>query len=396
MVTLRPHGSGRFFSASILGLWLIGWLAGECFGLWLLGNALVALISGSDSGPVHLKQGPAVAVGGFVLLWLTIWTIGGLGAMTEFFRLICGEDRVSGENGGLSLQRSRGPFHSRREIPREKLRRLVLTGRGALAAETTTGFVELSRLGTLEERQAALQSLKAELKLPEIDSAALAATLPRGWEEVITPEGERAVVPDRAARLRTARIVGAIAAALAWGTVAVLDQVAKKPPVLVPAIQLALATLAATIAAVWLGWGRMEWRPGSGVVTQRRRFGSGVRDVFQARGFELLLANDRSGNVEWYALDAVADPSDASAPSVMTPLPGKKRKRITSAARDPMIPRQLGAYLARAGNVPFVDRTTPEARAADLALLKQQFETRGRLGRLAVRLVTESEKRKQA
>jgi hypothetical protein len=121
-----------------------------------------------------------------------------------------------------------------------------------------------------------------------------------------------------------------------------------------------------------------------------------VRDMFAARGLELLLANDRSGNAEWYALDAVSDPGDASAPSVMTPLPGKKRKRITTVARDPMVPRQLGAYLARAGNVPFVDRTTPEARAADLALLTQQLGSRGPLGRLAVRLVVEADKRKQA
>jgi hypothetical protein len=139
----------------------------------------------------------------------------------------------------------------------------------------------------------------------------------------------------------------------------------------------------------------MEWRIGSGVVTQRKRFGSGVKDVFEARGFELLLAKDSRGDAERYALDAVADPAAASAASILTPFPGKKRKRIT-VARDPMVPRQLGAYLSRAGNVPFVDRTTPEARAADLAFLKQQLGGRGPLGRLAVRLVVEADKRKQA
>jgi hypothetical protein len=345
---------------------------------------------------MHLKQGSALAMGGFVLLWLTVWTVAGLAAMTEFFRLICGEDRVNAENGSITIEGSRGPFHSRREIPRETLRRLLLTGRGALAVETATGQVELSHLGTLEERQAALQSLTAQLKLPEIDPVALAAVLPKGWEEIITPEGERAVIPDRAARLKRARIVAALALALAWGTVAVLGRIAETPGIFPFAIQLALGTVVATIAAVWLQWGRMEWRPGSGLVTQRRRFGSGVRDMFQARGFELLLASDRDGNAEWYALDAVADPAEASAPSALTPLPGKKRKRITSVARDPMAPRQLGAYLARAGGVTFVDRTTPEARAADLASLTRQLGGRGPLGRLAVRLVVEAEKRKQA
>src|SRR5258708_7496078 len=103
MVTLNAQGSGRYFGATFLGLWLCGWLAGECFGLWLLGNAAVAMISGDGlgSGPIRIQPGAAIAIGGFVVLWLTIWTIGGIAALHEFFRLLCGEDRMSSGGSGL-------------------------------------------------------------------------------------------------------------------------------------------------------------------------------------------------------------------------------------------------------------------------------------------------------
>jgi len=63
---------------------------------------------------------------------------------------------------------------------------------------------------------------------------------------------------------------------------------------------------------------------------------------------------------------------------------------------DPMAARQLGIYLARAGNVPFLDHTAPEVHAAEVARMKEQLGKAGALGRLAVRLVEISEKRKQA
>jgi hypothetical protein len=398
MVTLRPRGGGRFFAATFLGVWLCGWAFGEGYVLWLLANGACALLSGTalGSGPIRIGTGPFLGVGAFLVAWLVVWTIGGMAAMQEFFRLLCGEDRLLAEGGGLSIQNLRGPFRKRREFPRDSLRRLVLTGpRGALAAETSRGTVPLSLLGTREERETAAATLRTELGLSEPSPASVPAALPKGWEEIITPEGERAVVPDHARRRVQARIASVVALTLATATAAAIRASFDQARFVAFAVQLMLGTVVLACAAVWLARGRMEWRIGSGRMTLRRRFGAGARDVFEARGFELVLTHDRGDNYDCFALDALSDPPGAPAPHQSWTGTGKNRKRVTTAVRDATAPRQLGAYLARAGNVPFVDRTTPEARAADLALLKSQIEKSGPLGRFALRVVADVKIRKQ-
>lgn len=399
MVTLRARGASRFFAAGFLGIWLSGWAAGEGFALWLLANGVCALMAGTalGSGPIRLKEGPAIAIGGFLLLWLAIWTVGGMAALTEFFRLLWGEDRIGAEGGGLSVVHVRGPFRSRRELPRDAVRRFVLTGRGALAVETPSETVELSRLGSFDEREAAVKTLRTELGLKEPDAASIPVTLPRGWEEIITPEGERAVVPDHEIRRIKAKIAGIAAFGLATAAVFAVRESLGREALWPFAVQLALGTFALAAASVWLARGRMEWRIGSGRLTLRRRFGPGVRDVFEAHGFELTLAQDRSDHYDWFALDALTDPPGTTAgPAPLVTVMGKKRRRITSVVRDAGVPRQLGLYLAKAGDIPFVDRTTPEACAAELTLLKAQLEKAGPLGRLAIRLVVNTKERKQA
>jgi len=49
--------------------------------------------------------------------------------------------------------------------------------------------------------------------------------------------------------------------------------------------------------------------------------------------------------------------------------------------------RELAAWLARATGLPLDDRTTPDARAAQLAELRTLLENSGRLGRWAGKLV---------
>jgi hypothetical protein len=220
--------------------------------------------------------------------------------------------------------------------------------------------------------------------------------LPKGWEEIITPEGERAVVPDHALRRVHARVAGVGALGLATAGAAAVRASMDQARFVAIAIQLILGAAVLACAAVWLGRGRMEWRIGSGRVTLRRRFGAGVRDVFEAQGFELVIATDRSDNrSDYFGLDAVSGTPGLALPLVTRTGGSKTRKRVTTVARDPSVPRQLGLYLARVGNLPFVDRTTPEARAADLTLLKDRLEKSGPLGRLAVRFVVDVKTRKQ-
>ena len=396
MVSLKPRGPMRFFAAVFLLFWLCGWAAGECFALWFLGNGAVALMSGTPfmSGRAPVQAGPAIAVGVFLLFWLTLWTMGGFAAIGELLRQVWAEDRLLVEGAGLVVVRSRGPFRRHREFPRDTLRRMFLTpGAGALAVESSGATVEISRLGTFEEREAAATALRAEIGLSETDTdAAVVNALPKGWEETITPEGERAVIPDRRVRRVQARVAAVFAFLLGAATVAIVRQSLLRREMIPVAIQFVLGTIALACAASWLTRGRMEWRVGSGRMTLRRRFGANARDVFEAQRFEVTVERGSKGG-DWFALEAVSDPAGAPpAPPTWRTLM-RNRRRITSVANDPSIPRQLGAYLARAGGVSLEDRTTVAARKAEFEAMKEQLEKSGPLGRFAVRFVAQAQDR---
>jgi len=410
MISLKAYGPLRFVAAGFLLFWLCGWLAGECFALWFLGNGLVALMSGTPflSGRSPVQVGPAIAVGSFLLLWLALWTVGGIAAISELLRLVAGEDRLAVEGSGLTVIHRRGPFRSRREFPRDTLQRLYLTPtRCALAVDSSRGTVELSRLGTLEERDHAAKALRSELGLSDVDSSAVANALPKGWEEIITPEGERAVIPSQATRRIQARVAAVFAFLLGAGAVAAIPKTFLNPALIVGAIQLGLGAVALGFATAWLSRGRMEWRIGSGRVTLRRRFGSKVKDVFEAERFELAIEKDSDGDTR-FTLVAVSDPSGTPGGSTMTVSTSsgtasaslatwttllKNRRRITSVANNPSTARQLGAYLARAAGVPFEDRTSPEARQAEFQLIKEQLEKAGPVGRFAMRFLVRAQER---
>ena len=399
MITLKPRGAGRFFTAGFLLFWLCGWAIGEGFALWILGNGAAALMTGTPlgSGRTPLQMGPALAMGAFLVVWLAFWTLGGIAAIAALLQMVWAEDRLSTEGGRLVLERQRGPFRRRREFPRDTVRRILISPRnGALALETGQATIELSPLGTLEERAAAARTLQSELGIADVALVPPDATLPKGWEEVITPEGVRVVAPDRSTR----RIQARVAAALTFGAgaiaAALIRESLDKLQLLPFAILFSLGAAALALGTAWLARGRREWRIGSGSLTLRRRFGSRVKDVFEARRFELVTTRDSDSDV-WITLEAVSEAGGSEPPAVhpMQLVHPKNRRRVTSMTGDPMIPRRLGAYLARAGNVPFVDRTTPEARQADLAALQEQLEKSGPIGRFAVRLALESQKRKR-
>jgi hypothetical protein len=410
MVTLRPHGVGRFVTAAFLAFWLCGWAIGEAFALWILGNGAAALITGMPLGPGHapLQAGPALAVGGFVLLWLAFWTLGGFLAIRELLRLLLSEDQFSAGGSGLVVMRRLGAFRTSREFPRDTLRRILLAPpHGALAIETSAATVELSRLGTRAEREAAVNTLRSELGIPDIGLASDPDPLPKGWEEIITPEGDRAIVPDLAVRKVQARVAFVVTLAIGAVAFAIARESIQRLGLIPFAILFALATLALVWGTVWLARGRPEWRIGNGRVILRRRFGSNVRDLFEAQRLELVATSDSDGD-DWFALEAVAAAAGTPGPgAASTPGPGtqalgrfspasmKHRRRVTSALHDPNVPRRLGAYLARVGSIPFEDRATPEVREAEVAALREQLEKSGPLGRFAVNLVVKIQKQKR-
>ena len=398
---LRPHGAGRYFSAGFLAFWLCGWAVGEGFALWFLVAGVRALLTGEPlPGAAPTSVAGLLAVAGFLLIWLTLWTVGGIAALGELLRCLWSEDRVAVGPTGLRVTRWIGPFRSRREFPRDRLRRVSLAPRtAALALETDAATVELTRLGTRAEREELAAALRARLGLDAAgDAARTAEGLPAGWSEVVTPEGECVLVADSAARRRQARVTAGAAMILGAAALWLVSR-AVADLALAPLAAMAVAAAAgAAWGALWLWRGRMEWLLGSGRVVLRRRFGPAVREVFTAHALELAISSDSDGD-DWYALEALAAVEPEPEPSWRRPrASGKTRRRVAQVLRDPVAPRRLGAWLARRCDLPLRDRASAEARAADLAAataaLRVELARAGKLGPLLLRVVTRLEKNK--
>ena len=392
LARFKARGAGRFFSSAFLIFWLCGWAVGECFALWLLGNGVVALMSGEplSRGQGPLQPGPALLAGAFILFWLALWTVGGVAAIAEVLRLLWGEDRLLVREAKLRLERRRGPFRFTREFPRDTIARILIVPRGGtLSLETARERILLTTLGTPAERVEAAGPLASELALS--DAASELAALPRGWEEVVTPEGERALVPDARLRQNQAFVVGVLSLLLAAVAIVLLRE-SWGAPALLPSVALAAAgAIALGWGATWLARGRMEWRLANRRLQLRRRFGGIVQDVFEAERLELVATTDSDGD-EWCTLYAVRGPAET------TTVPGGlktevERKRIAAAMNDPTVPTRLATWLARNGCVPLTDRTTRRAREQELVMLREQLAVSGPLGRFVMRLLDAAQKR---
>lgn len=397
VVRFRPQGVARFFPAAFLAFWLCGWAVGECLAIGFLAKGVLALMNGTpfEQGQGALPLGAAIAMGAFLIFWLSLWTLGGFGAMCELLRLLWSEDKIIANRGGLTLARSLGPFRIRREFPHDEIRQVLLAPRNcALGVETTRGRFELSRSGTREEREEAIGVLRTELGLSDAAPESEPVRLPKGWQQIITPEGERALVADIATRRNQARLVAVLGVGMVGVALLALAQLQHGFSALPGALIATLTALGLASGAAWLSRGRIEWRMGNGRVTQRRRFGSKVTDLFEAVRLELVMTTD-SDNDDCYALEAVndvAEPQPAS--GQWKRLQSKNRRRIAAALRDPVVPRQLGAWLAREANVPIQDRTTPAARKVDMKQVRLQLEKAGPLGRIAARFIVDAQEKR--
>lgn len=152
-VSFRARGWGRAVTALFLLLWLAGWAAGEWF---VLRAILWAMEGGAGSAAMRALEHPVGwLVGGFALIWITMWTYGGLAALFELGRITVGRDRLTIGSDGWTVRRGVGPFASTKHfLPREV--RDVFTRRrgGALMLDTPAGDVLATSFGTAEERAA--------------------------------------------------------------------------------------------------------------------------------------------------------------------------------------------------------------------------------------------------
>jgi len=185
----RARGMGRYFIGAFLGFWLCGWAAGEVAVLGILGYGVWALANGmplfaqatAEAEPASTPLVAVFAVGGFLLVWLGIWTFGGTKAIFQFLRLVVGEDRVVVGRDSLRMIEKAGPFRRTREVPRRDIVRLFFKGRSQPAlmvatASTSYAVVSLAEGSELEELR---DLLAQELEIPEEERPAL----PREEEE---------------------------------------------------------------------------------------------------------------------------------------------------------------------------------------------------------------------
>jgi len=381
---LDVTGIGRFFSAAFLVVWLAGWAVGEAFALWFLAVGARALVTGQppEPGRASLRPELALPVGLFLLFWLSLWTLGGVMAGRELLRILFGRDRIRLGDAALEIEHSYGLFRLREELPRVELRRFYRKPRGAaLCVETTCGMTELTRLGTPAERAELEQTLNAAIHLAA--QPAPAGALPTGWCELSSLERDSVLVKDPASRRKQAWTSWIVCAFLTLIPLYLLATARERADQwAAPLFSIALAAAAAW-GAIWLSFGRNEWRLEKGRMVLQRRFGQNRTTRFEAVSLELIEDNSGDDGPS-YLLTAVAAGAPARTPNHHA---GKHRRTIHRHGDDPTEPRNFGLWLHHRCQLPFADRTTADARAEEFEALKQKLANSGRFGRVMLRLV---------
>jgi hypothetical protein len=337
-----------------------------------------SLLTGRSLGGHHepLSVGIAIAAGVFLLFWLTLWTFAGIAAGRELLRSLFGCDRFLVNNDGLEVEQSFGLFRSVKRFSREEIRRFYRTTPFApLCVETTSGTTTvLTRLGAAVERAELEEALNAEFHI-EAQPAPVGA-LPKGWCEAVSLERDSVLVKDPAIRSKQAWTTWIICAGLSLIPLYLLIADRSRPDLLGAIIFSIAITGAVGWGAIWLSFGRKEWRLEKGRLVLQRRFGQKRTEQFEAVSLEVVEDSSGEGGTS-YLLMAVA----AGAPLRTHSHSAGRRRTLYSKSDDPTEPRNFAAWLSQRCQVPFADQTTAEAKGKELEALKQKLANSGRLGR---------------
>ena len=96
-------------------MWLAGWVVGEVFAVGMLAT-ITAALANIFSEHLPAWHTDIVSNGGvafailFLVLWLTLWTIGGIAAITQLTRSLVGEDVIGLSESGFEVVRRAGPL----------------------------------------------------------------------------------------------------------------------------------------------------------------------------------------------------------------------------------------------------------------------------------------------
>jgi hypothetical protein len=381
---LRSMGFARFLGASFLGVWLTGWFAAETFALWMLAAGAWSFVTGHPLSAKHepVNLGVAIAGGLFLIFWLGLWTVGGVAAIWEFLRLLCGKDRITVTADSVNIDNGYGLFHSRKNLRRDEIRGFYnRSGLGALCADTAHGSIELTRVGVWKDRVALANELNAYF---DISPEHREGKLPSGWCEISSLERENILVRDPATRRKQAVFAWTICMVLSSIAAYAVKETNTRPNLLLLSIFLVVISALVVWGAFWLSTGRVEWLLDHGRLAMQKRFGQSRTKKFEAAALELI--EDNSGdNGPDYKLIAVA-PDAGPRPSHSYRI-GKQRRAIYSEPTDPIAPRNLGVSLSQRCSIPLMDETTAEAKAKQLAEIREKLAGSGRFGRFALRLV---------
>ncbi len=349
-VQLRPVGVRRFVGAFFLAIWLTAWLIFEVLALIVLLAALMSIGLTAADQPINLwpftsmaSDGSASAVLFGVLLWLTLWTVGGVAAGTQFFRMISGEDLAAVSGNGVRVRRRAGPFTRTRFLPRDSIYRVRLRPRDkAVVADTQRGTVTISDLGALEARELLQRWLTTELSVADHGRAVRLEreSPPPDWS-VEVQDGESVLTsPPPAVAKVQAVIAWTVTGVMLIGCLGIFRRGVIEPEPLKAAEWSSLAlTLLSALGAIWVTFARRQWRLGWGRMRIQLLFGSLVlrERVFGNAALELEHHADSDGD-DHYALEVHDSTS---------------RKVLSRRIHDQFELLALGEWLSARTNFPF-------------------------------------------
>jgi hypothetical protein len=351
--SLRPHGWARYFDAAFLICWLAMWVVGEVVVALLTVGTVVSLIAASLglSLPAFFPKStdPGVAAGFllFGLIWLTLWTIGGLAAGAHLLRGLAGEDRVSLTPDALVIYRRAWIFHRTRTMARADIRGVGMrTSDHSVTVYTgTDGTQAVTTLGTPRDREDLRAALAAALVLP--DTAAVkqleAQTLPPQWESEQRGADLILMRPTRRTRRQQAAIMWSVTGLMSLGVIASLvKSIGSGGGLVFDTVSWSLTLLCGLLAA-WITWGGTEWIVRRGRLTHRLYFADWTRErVFDDGRLELSWSTDSDGDVH-HALRVSVPKEDEENGS---------RKKIASVLNESCEMAWLGEWLAHQTGFP--------------------------------------------
>lgn len=169
-------------------MWLAGWLLGEVFAVGFLIMLIRSAVGSAAGLPWPIPGGDWIAGGAagfvflFLLVWLVLWTFGGLAAINALLRSLAGEDRISVQPAGVELVRRAGPLRRVQTLDRSLIRRVRMRRHDkAVVMDTASGTELITTYGTADERRTMTEWLRRQLSLPDDGTRVDTAVAPPGW-----------------------------------------------------------------------------------------------------------------------------------------------------------------------------------------------------------------------